>query len=255
MSRLLPPPPMLFLLPHVTEAFPFFLSSLAFMLTSVSSRLYLLVLSGPLLCFLSITQTAGSHPGVRVWPPEKQNTRTFLVRLGLAFGFGTVAGLKLFSLLSQRQIPQALSLGTWCAQNPLKEARVRSAAPRGSCDLRCVCRGPPGALALSRFFRLPKLQGRQKSGATQPASQTWKVRPTVMNDSQDMSVALEIKSRCSFYFRAPLTMSARLLRSAFRREPRGGEQVSRIFSCEQIFPSPAMRKLSTLFKTGFVKST
>lgn len=72
MSRLLPPPPMLFLLPHVTEAFPFFLSSLAFMLTSVSSRLYLLVLSGPLLCFLSITQTAGSHPGVRVWPPKNK---------------------------------------------------------------------------------------------------------------------------------------------------------------------------------------
>lgn len=62
------------------------------------------------------------------------------------------------------------------------------------------------------FF--PKLWGRQQSGLALPASQPWKVRPEEMDDSQERSVESEIKSRCSFYFRVPLTKSALLAHSA-----------------------------------------
>lgn len=43
-----------------------------------------------------------------------------------------------------------------------------------------------------------------------------------MNDSQEMSVELEIKSRCSFYFQAPLTMSALLVCSLLLQRGRMG---------------------------------
>lgn len=180
--------------------------------------------------------------------------------------FGPVTGFCTFaSFVCSQQLqgtPSSITGDRLCPK-PSEGSQKKGAMPGGApCDPDCVCgflplkEHPTALFAKQIFFHLPKLRGRQKSGLTQPASQTWKVRSRKMNDSQVMSVELEIKSRCRFYFQKHSLSQLCLLAPCLHRVGRGRTGVVDFKPRVDLF-IPRREKAQCFFplKIGFIKST